>query len=391
MRIAPMRSLLAFVAAGLCACTTYAQQPDGERMRIRDLGIEPGVMRTGPLNAITDVAGVRVGHETLIAGDNVRTGVTAILPHGGDVFLEKSRAAVFTGNGYGKAAGFEQVRELGEIESPVVLTNTLNVGTVVAAVQKWTLQQSGHENVRSVNAVVGETNDGFLNDIRGQHVSEAHVFSALAAATAGPVAEGNVGAGTGTATLGFKGGIGTSSRVLPVAQGGYTVGVLAQTNFGGTLLIDGMRAGEALDVVDLAQFRDDPAVVDASVDGGSVMIVVATDAPVDARNLERMAKRAPLGLARVGSWMGNGSGDFVIAFSTANRIDMRVPQRTDAAVFLRNDGMGPLFLATVEAVEEAVLNAMSAAGDMTGRDGNTLKGLPLDKVRDMAAARKDGG
>ncbi len=360
-------------------------------MRIRDLGIAPGVMNTGPMNAITDVAGVQVGHETLIAGDSVRTGVTAILPHGGDVFLEKSRAAVFTGNGYGKAAGCEQVRELGEIESPIVLTNTLNVGTAVAAVQRWTLDQPEHEAVRSVNAVVGETNDGFLNDIRGQHVTQAHVFAALAAVKPGPVAEGNVGAGTGTATLGFKGGIGTSSRVLPAAQGGYTVGVLVQTNFGGTLLIDGMRAGEKLGVVDPAQFRDDPAIDDPKVDGGSVMIVIATDAPVDARNLERMAKRAPLGLARVGSWMGNGSGDFVIAFSTANRIDVRERRASDEAVFLRNDGMGPLFLATVEAVEEAVLNAMTAAGDMTGRDGNVLKGLPLDVVRALAAERVRGG
>lgn len=379
-----MRIVLAFVLAGLCACTTFAQQPEAGRARIRDLGIEPGVMRAGPLNAITDVAGVRVGHETIVRGANIRTGVTAILPHPGDLFLEKSRAAVFTGNGYGKAAGFEQIRELGEIESPIVLTNTLNVGTAVAAVQRWTLDQPGHEKVRSVNAVVGETNDGFLNDIRGQHVTAEHVFAALAAAKPGPVVEGNVGAGTGTATLGFKGGIGTASRVLTKEQGGWTVGVLVQTNFGGTLLIDGMRAGEKLGAVNPKDYRgDDPA-----VNGGSVMIVIATDAPVDARNLERMAARAPLGLARVGSWMGNGSGDFVIAFSTANRIDMHLESRTDSAEFLRNDATGGLFLAVVESVEEAVLNAIAAADDMTGRDGNALKGLPLDQVRAMAAARK---
>jgi D-aminopeptidase len=352
-----------------------------EGKRIRDIGVAPGVMTPGPLNAITDVNGVAVGHVTRIEGDGVRTGVTAILPHDGDLFFEKTPAAVYTGNGFGKPAGFEQVRELGEIESPIVLTNTLAVGTAVSAVVRWTLDRPGHGDVRSVNAVVGETNDGVLNDIRGRHVTEDDVLAAIAAARSGPVEEGAVGAGTGTIAFGFKGGIGTSSRRLPKEDGGYTVGVLVQTNYGGLLTIDGMRVGEALGRIDRKRFRAGSD--SAATAGGSVMIVVATDAPADARNLERMAKRALLGIARTGGIMENGSGDFVIAFSTANRIDVHARRRTDEITRLRNDAMSLLFLATVEATEEAVYNSLAAAVTMTGRGGKTIEALPVDHVRSL--------
>lgn len=357
-------------------------------MRIRDIGIRPGVMTPGPLNAITDVEGVAVGHVTLREGEAVRTGVTAILPHGGDVFRLKTPAAVYTANGYGKAAGFEQVRELGQIESPIVLTNTLSVGTAVEAVVRWTLDRPGHGDIRSVNAVVGETNDAYLNDIRAQHVHRQDVIGAIEAAASGPVAEGAVGAGTGTATLGFKGGIGTASRVLPKARGGFTVGVLVQTNFGGLLTIDGLRVGEALGVVEPADWQAKGSADEGeATSGGSVMIVVATDAPAGPRNLERMAKRAVLGLARTGSYMGNGSGDFVIAFSTQNLIDRTKRQRSDRGVRLRNGAMSPLFLATVEATEEAIYNALAAAETVKGHKGRSLNALPLDKVRALVEAR----
>jgi D-aminopeptidase len=288
-----------------------------ERPRLRDLGVEPGILEPGPLNAITDVEGVAVGHRTLIEGEGIRTGVTAIVPHGGNVFQSKVPAAVFPANAYGKAAGFLQVQELGNLETPIVLTNTLCVGTAVQAVVDWTLQQPGNEEVRSVNAVVGEVNDKFLNDIRTCAIRTCavrplDVFLAIEEAETGPVAEGSIGAGTGTEAFGFKGGIGTASRVLPESRGGYTVGALVQSNFDGVLMIDGMRVGEALG---RGSLRDTEKASD-----GSCMIVIATDAPLSPRNLERLASRAVMGLARTGSFMANGSGDFVIAFSTRNPV-----------------------------------------------------------------------
>lgn len=365
---------------GLALPMTSAAQSDSPR--VRDLGLTPGIFAPGPLNAITDVGTVAVGHRTLIEGDSVRTGVTAIRPHAGDLFDEKVPAAVHVGNGFGKAAGFLQVRELGTLETPVVLTNTLDVGTAVEAVVDWTLEQPGHEDVRSVNAVVGETNDGYLHDIRGQHVTPADVRAALEAADGGPVPEGSVGAGTGTSALGWKGGVGTSSRVLPDEHGGHTVGVLVQANYGGILRVDGVPVGRRLGRYD---FRS--AVEDASATGGpdagegSCMIVVATDAPVAPRNLERMAKRAMLGLARTGSYSSNGSGDFVVAFSTANRRAGAAAPRPDS--LLPNRRMSPLFLATVEATEEAVYNALTTATTVRGRDGHVREALPVDTLRTL--------
>ena len=367
------RSLHLFVL-GACLLVGGVAQGQTERPRLRDLGLAPGVLPTGPLNAITDVAGVRVGHVTLIRGSSVRTGVTAILPHGGNLFQEKVPAAVYVGNGFGKAAGFLQVQELGLIETPIVLTNTLSVGTALEAVVRWTLRQKGNETIRSVNAVVGETNDGYLNDIRGLHVRPEDVWQAIEKATAGPVAEGSIGAGTGTRALGWKGGIGTASRVLPKRAGGYTVGALVQTNYGGILTIMGRPIGEPPDFSDAAGLPQEV---------GSVMIVLATDAPLDARNLGRLAKRAVLGLARTGSYMSNGSGDFVIAFSTRNRVPYRGDGPTHEATYLRNDAMSLLFLATVEAVEEAVYNSLLKATTVTGRDGNKSEALPVELVRKL--------
>jgi len=346
--------------------------------RIRDLGVSPGILSPGPLNAITDVGTVQVGHQTLREGDSVRTGVTAILPHEGDLFHEKVPAAAYVGNGFGKAAGFLQVQELGTLETPIVLTNTLDVGTAVAATVDWTLRQPGHEDVYSVNAVVGETNDGYLNDIRGQHVTAEDVVAAIEGAQTGRVPEGSVGAGTGTSALGWKGGIGTSSRNVPDEHGGYTVGALVQANYGGVLRIDGVPVGERLGRHDFRSEVED--------DAGSCMIVLATDAPVSSRNLERMAKRGMLGLARTGSYSSNGSGDFVVAFSTQNRRDGVDSPRSDQ--LLPNSGMSPLFLAVVEAVEEAVYNALVAATTVEGWDGHSQEALPLDQLRD--ALRKAG-
>ena len=353
----------------------------GERPRARELGLAPGVLPPGSHNAITDVDGVRVGHKTLIEGDAVRTGVTAILPHAGDLFAEKVPAAVYVGNGFGKAAGFLQVQELGTLETPIVLTNTLSVGRAVESVVAWTLEQPGHEEVGSVNAVVGETNDGWLNDIRGMHVGRQDVYAAIAAASDGPVAEGNVGAGTGTRALGFKGGIGTASRALPESLGGFTVGALVQTNYGGVLTIDGAPVGEALGVYSFRRALEEAAAPLAPGDSeeGSCMIVLATDAPLSPRNLERLARRAVLGLARTGGFMSNGSGDFVIAFSTRNRTDPEAgPVRSIDD--LANGAKSPLFLATVEAVEEAVYNSLLAAETMVGRDGHRQEALPIDRL-----------
>jgi D-aminopeptidase len=365
-----MSKIYVTVLVLLLAFVVFADQPT---IRIRDLGIKPGILSPGPLNAITDVSGVRIGHQTIWSGDSIRTGVTAIIPHEGDLFNLKTPAAVYTANGFGKAAGFLQVQELGNIETPIVLTNTLSVGRAVEAVVKWTLQQPGHENIRSVNAIVGETNDGYLNDIRGMHVTTEHVIAAIESAKNGPVQEGTVGAGTGTTAFGWKGGIGTSSRHLPDSLGGYTIGVLVQSNFGGVLTIDGIRVGEILKQFDFSKELQ-------SSQGGSCMIVIATDAPVSSRNLQRIAKRATLGLARTGSYMSNGSGDFIIAFSTKNLI----PADSSSLLQIQelpNDQMDPLFLATVEAVEEAVYNSLVAAKTVKGYQGNIREAIPVDRLK----------
>ncbi|MBF8963850.1 P1 family peptidase [Pontibacter sp. FD36] len=346
-----------------------------DRKRARDLGIRIGVLQTGTHNAITDVAGLRVGHTTLVQGEQIRTGVTAIVPHGGNLFQNKVPAAVYVGNGFGKLAGTTQVQELGNLESPIILTNTLGVGTAMNAVVGYTLQLPGNETVQSVNALVGETNDGYLNDIRGRHVQEEHVLQAIKQAADGPVAEGNVGAGTGTVCFGYKGGIGTASRKLPASLGGYTVGVLVQSNFGGVLQINGAPVGE-----ELGRFSFSKQVLESA--DGSCMIVVATDAPVDARNLERIAKRAMMGLAKTGGIASNGSGDYVIAFSTNEglRIPYQSDEKTQTFTLLRNDEMSPLFMATIEATEEAIINSLFKAETMKGRQGNTTEALPIQPV-----------
>ena len=346
-----------------------------DKKRARDYGVRIGVMQPGKLNAITDVAGVKVGQTILIKGDSIRTGVTAILPYGGNIFQQKVPAAIFVGNGFGKLAGSTQVNELGNLETPVVLTNTLNVATAMNALIDYTLNEKDNEEVRSVNAVVGETNDGYLNDIRGRHVTEKDVLNAIKNAKGGMVEEGAVGAGTGTVCFGFKGGIGTSSRKLPASLGGFTVGVLVQTNFGGVLQIDGVPVGKELGKF---SFSDE---LFNNVDG-SCMIVVATDAPLDHRNLMRLAKRAILGMGKTGGIESNGSGDYVIAFSTADslRVPYSVKQEIMNNPVLQNDAMSPLFMATIEATEEAIINSLFAAKTMAGRDGHKVESLPLEKV-----------
>jgi len=361
---------LVLVIAGAVALTSE------DRPRAREFGLVVGVLPTGPLNAITDVAGVKVGQITLIEGKNVRTGVTAVVPHGGNIFQDKVPAGISVANGYGKLTGVTQVQELGTIETPIVLTNTLSVPTAADAVIDWTLDLPGNEKVASVNPVVGETNDGWLSDIRGRHVTKAHVLEAIRTATGGPVAEGVVGAGTGTTCFDYKGGIGTASRRLPAGRGGYTVGVLVQTNFGGVLTIRGVPFDEK--EAGIAP----PAGANPSGDG-SCMIVVATDAPLDARNLERLAKRALLGIARTGGYYSNGSGDYAIAFSTAEGV--RVPYRsttpTRSVTLLRDDAISPLFQAAAEAAEEAILNSLFKAVRTEGKDGHAAEALPLDRVK----------
>jgi len=371
---------------------------ESKRPRARDIGLSVGVLPAGRWNAITDVAGVRVGHATLVRGEAVRTGVTAVVPHEGNLFQEKVPAAIFVGNGFGKLMGSTQVAELGELETPILLTNTLNVPRVADALLDWMLALPGNEEVRSINAVVAETNDGFLNDIRGRHVGREEVFAALKSARGGEVAEGSIGAGTGTVAFGFKGGIGTSSRVLPPARGGYTVGVLVQTNFGGVLTMNGAPVGRELGKYylreDLEPARgakgkgaDDKGTAGLGKDAsdradGSVIIVVATDAPLDARGLRRLAARAMLGLARTGSPSTSGSGDYVIAFSTTpqNRIRPNPPDGVRGVRTLSNDAMSPLFLACVEATEEAVYNSLLRAVTVKGRDGNTAEALPVART-----------
>jgi D-aminopeptidase len=364
----------------LCTIAGVAMTLGAEKKpRARDLGVEPGVFSPGSLNAITDVRGVKVGHTTLIEGDSVRTGVTAIVPHGGNVFQDKVAGAVFVGNAFGKLAGSTQVAELGQIETPIVLTNTLSVGTAVEGVVAYTLAQAGNDQVRSVNAVVGETNDSGLNDIRGFHVTRDHVIAAIRAASDGPVTEGSVGAGTGTSVYGWKGGIGTSSRVLPQRYGGYTLGVLVQTNFGGVLTIGGAPVGKELGRYSYAP-TNQPGPEDYG--DGSCMIVVATDAPVDARDLRRIAARAVFGLARTGSSYGNGSGDFAIAFSTSPEVRYGATDNNRPRAILGLDGVSPLFEAVLEATEEAVYNSMFQATPVTSR-GRTLEAIPIERVKEI--------
>lgn len=354
-----------------------------QRYRVRELGIKPGILTPGRYNAITDIAGVTVGHKTLHIGDSIRTGVTVVLPHKGNLFQEKVPAAVFVGNGFGKAIGFTQIEELGNIESPIALTNTLNSFLVANDLVDYTLAQDGNENVRSVNPVVGETNDGWLNDIQGRHVKLKHVFEAILNARSGMVREGNVGAGTGTICLGFKGGIGTSSRKLPEDRGGYTVGVLVQTNFGGVLTINGAPVGEALNNYYMA--KEVPYVVD-----GSCMVIIATDAPLSARNLKRLAKRSFLAFGNVGAFSSNGSGDYSIAFSTheGSRITYNGKDREVINTEVANNHMSPLFLAVVEATEEAIYNSLFMAEDMTGQKGRTMKALPIKETLEILDKHK---
>lgn len=378
-----MKRIFALTMLLTLSCAVLAQdvvRPEG-RGRIRDFGIEPGIFRPGAYNAITDVPGVKVGQVTLIEGDDIRTGVTAIVPHEGNLFRKKCPAAVYVGNGFGKLAGVTQIRELGNIETPIVLTNTLSVAQGIEGVLSYSLNVKGNENVRSVNAVVGETNDGQLNDIRGRHVTADDVVKAILSAKTGPVEEGCVGAGTGTICFGWKGGIGTSSRVLPKDLGGYTVGVLVQTNYGGILEIDGAPVGRRLGQYSFKKSVENP---DYQLNpDGSCMMVVLTDAPLDARNLERLAKRAIMGLAKTGGIASNGSGDYVIAVSVypENLID----ESTDKyyPTLLHNDAMSPLFEATIEATAEALWNSLFMATDMTGRGGLTVEALPIPSVLEV--------
>jgi D-aminopeptidase len=376
---------LIIISGCLLLVTVCAADEDPTHPRVRQAGVQVGVIPPGPLNAITDVAGVLVGQTTVVHGEKVRTGVTAILPHAGNLFREKVPGAVFVGNAFGKLAGSTQVNELGEIETPIVLTSTLSVPRVADAVIDYMLALPGNEDVQSINPLVGETNDGYLNDIRSRPITRKDVFAAIQNAKTGAVEEGSVGAGTGTIAFGWKGGIGTASRKLPPSLGGYMVGVLVQTNFGGVLSIAGAPVGKELGRY---AFRDQPegTKAEASVVGddkadGSCMIVVATDAPVDARNLKRLAARAIMGMARTGAAGSNGSGDYVIAFSTAPELRIRPGEanKPNAATVLGNEAMSPLFLAVIEATEEAIYNSLFRATTVTGR-GHTVEALPLDKT-----------
>jgi len=381
-RAAAIAVAVSLAAAWPARAVLTAAEPE-PRPRAREIGIAPGVFPPGALNAITDVAGVRVGQVTLVEGDRIRTGVTAIVPHSDNVFRDKVAGGVFVGNAFGKLAGTTQVHELGTIESPIVLTNTLSVGAAIEGVVAEVLSWKGNEDVRSVNAVVGETNDGGLNDIRALRVRPADVRAAVQAAAAGPVAEGSVGAGTGTRCFGWKGGIGTASRVLPARYGSHTLGVLVQTNFGGVLTMDGVPVGRAL-----GRYAFGPEVAEAlgagtSQSGGSCMIVVATDAPLTPRDLERLAARAVFGLARTGSSYDHGSGDYAIAFSTAAEARSRHGEATPRTrLLLPPDAVSPLFQAALEATEEAVYNSLLRATPVRSALGSA-EALPLDRVRDV--------
>ena len=374
------RTLVSTAAAAFLLMTI----PADARPRAREAGIEIGILPPGPLNAITDVAGVRVGHVTLNEGRSTRTGVTAILPHGGNLYQDKVPAGFAVGNGYGKFMGSTQILELGEIETPILLTNTLNVPEAASGIVDWTLRQPGNTEVRSVNAIVGETNDGYLNDIRARPVTRDHALAAIATAEAGPVTEGSVGAGTGTIAFGWKGGIGTSSRRLPAPLGGWTVGVLVQTNYGGVLDVAGVPVGRALGQ---HMLRDE---LRAASGDGSVIVVIATDAPLSDRNLERLARRAFIGIGRTGSPMTNGSGDYAIAFSTHDGVRRTAARRNAQASFeeLPNERITPLFQAVVEATEEAVINSLFASEAMAGHQGR-IEALPVDEVVRLYRASRD--
>jgi len=375
------KKLLAAGAILLLPAGVVGQTATSEsRPRASDIGLKVGILSAGRLDAITDVAGVQVGQTTIVRGETIRTGVTAILPHSGNLYREKVPAAIFVGNGFGKLAGYTQVEEMGNIETPVLLTSTTSVPRVADAVISYMLTLPGNEDVLSINPVVGETNDGYLSDIRGRYIAPEDVFAAIKSAKSGPVEEGAVGAGTGTVAFGWKGGIGTASRVVPGSLGGYTVGVLVQTNFGGVLTIAGAPVGQELGQyylrkeLNLASGAKDKA-------DGSCMIVVATDAPLDARNLKRLAARALLGLARTGSSASNGSGDYSIAFSTSAQVRIQSNSKalTYAEEVLTNDAMSPLFEAAIEATEEAIYNSMLKATTVTG-NGHTAEALSIDKT-----------
>ena len=402
----PSRILLS-LALSLLAFVSYMPAQQNTRPRAREIGLKIGILPTGSLNTITDVAGVTVGHATVVRGDNIRTGVTAILEHSGNLFQQKVPGAVFVGNGFGKLAGSTQVNELGEIETPILLTSTLSVPKTADFLLDHMISLPGNENVQSINPLVAETNDGFLNDIRGRHITRNDVIGAITSAKSGPVEEGSVGAGTGTVAFGWKGGIGTASRKLPASSGGYTVGVLVQTNFGGVLTIDGAPVGTELgkyylkDVVTHEDGRKPDRKVGLTTQpdrrrlpnsqlsdlgikdlaDGSIIIVIATDAPLDHRQLNRLAARSISGLARTGSAMTNGSGDYAIAFSTAaeNRINAADAKRN--VQVLGNDAMSPLFLGVIEATEEAIYNSLFKATTVTGKENRTVEALPLEQTR----------
>lgn len=355
------------------------------RPRAREIGIEIGIFKPGRWNAITDVKGVKVGQVTVWKGKSVRTGVTAILPHPGNLFQKKVPGAVYCGNAFGKLAGYTQVKELGTIETPIILTNTLNVPKVADAVMEYMLKLPGNEGVRSINPLVGETNDGYLNDIKGRWVEKEHVFKAIKEAKSSLIEEGSVGAGTGTRCLGWKGGIGTSSRVLPKELGGWTVGVLVQTNFGGILSINGAPVGRELKNFMYSkqissQVTSEASSPDSNFRGGSCMIVVATDAPLESRDLERLAKRALYGLARTGGFSSHGSGDYVIAFSTSRTIPYEPKEKVRKEELLYSDYCSPLFCAVVEATEEAIINSLLKATTVVGNQGHKADAIPIDEV-----------
>lgn len=389
--LVPVLVVLVLASNAAVGTATQSDAPKEERPRARDIGIETGIFKPGPFNAITDVKDVKVGQVTLIEGEGalvpgkgpVRTGVTAILPHGGNLFNEKVPAAAFVLNAFGKSTGLQQVNELGNLEVPIVLTNTLNVPLVADAVIQWSLEKNPEIGIKTgtVNPVVGEVNDGTLNDIQGRHVTKEDVFQAINSAKSGPVEEGTVGAGTGSTCMSFKGGIGTSSRVLPEKLGGYTVGVLVQTNFGGSLMINGAPVGREMGKYDFSKYFPYEIPPTHNLDG-SCMVVVATDAPLDQRQLERVTKRVALGLARTGFYSSNGSGDFFIAFSTAQRVPHNTGLTLNTTV-VANDSMSSIFQATVEATEEAVINSILKATTVVGRDGNTREAIDIQKLESI--------
>jgi len=383
-----VQKLFTAAALFLIAFSGTARADNPARPRAADLGLKVGILPAGPLDAITDVAGVTVGQTTLIRGDDIRTGVTAIVPHPGNLYREKVPAAIYVGNGYGKLTGVTQVEELGEIETPILLTSTLSVPRVADALMSYMLALPGNEKVQSVNPIVGETNDGTLNDIRGRHISADDVLAALRNARGGPVDEGAVGAGTGTVAFGWKGGIGTASRRLPASLGGYMVGVLVQTNFGGVLTIGGAPVGIELGRYELRQELE-RAGNGRDRGDGSCMMVVATDAPLDARGLKRLAARAWLGLARTGGTATNGSGEYAIAFSTAQQVRIHAddPALTRDTQVVTTNAMTPLFLAAIEATEEAVYNSLFKATTTTG-NGHTIEALPIDRTVEILKAHK---